>query len=189
MLVVSTLSSYDMTFSQKEFTLCCCTLTFRILHFEVYDILKCKNFLISFPDELGNFKQKIFTFHNVRFFTFYSNGHLGLATHYISKSWLILNFLRYSVFIEVGYLFILCYIWKNSIFISYRSTKVAFSHFLSEKIHGNFVSRGNFMNFGWMKFEKISKFSTIHSQKIGVCILEFLQTQLLCFSFFFNRLK
>ena len=39
--------------------MCCCTLTFRILHFEVYDILKCKNFLIGFLDELGNFKQKI----------------------------------------------------------------------------------------------------------------------------------
>ena len=35
---------------------CCCTLTFRILHFEVYDILKCKNFLIGFLDKLGNFK-------------------------------------------------------------------------------------------------------------------------------------
>ena len=148
--------------------LCCCTLTFRILHFRVLTFWNVKK-IIGFLDELGNFKQKNFTFHNVRFFTFYSNGPLGLATHYISKSWLILNFLRYSVFIEVGYLFILCYIWKNSIFTSYRSTKVAFSHFLSEKIHGNFVSRGNFMNFGWMKFEKISKFSTIHSQKIGVC--------------------
>ena len=98
--------------------------------------------MIGFPDELSNFKQKIFTFHNVRYFTFYSNGHLGLATHYISKSWLILNFLHYSVFIEVGYLFILCYIWKNSIFISYRSKKVAFPFFVSDIILGNFVSRG-----------------------------------------------
>ena len=39
---------------------CCCTLTFRILHFEAYDILKCINFLIGFLDELGNFKQKNF---------------------------------------------------------------------------------------------------------------------------------
>ena len=37
---------------------CCCTLTFQILHFEVYDILKCKNFFIGVFDELGNFKQK-----------------------------------------------------------------------------------------------------------------------------------
>ena len=35
--------------------LCYCTLTFRILHVEN---LKCKNFLIDFLDELGNFKQK-----------------------------------------------------------------------------------------------------------------------------------
>ena len=47
---------------------CCCTLTFLILHFKVYDILNCKNFLIGFLDELGNFKQKIFTFQNVIFF-------------------------------------------------------------------------------------------------------------------------
>ena len=37
--------------------------------FEFY-ILKCKNFLIDFLDEFGNFKPKIF------FFTFYSNGPL-----------------------------------------------------------------------------------------------------------------
>ena len=37
---------------------CCCTVTFRILHFEVFDILECKNFLIGFLDKLGNFKQK-----------------------------------------------------------------------------------------------------------------------------------
>ena len=36
------------------------TLTFRILHFKVYDILKCKNFLIAFRNGLGNFKQKNF---------------------------------------------------------------------------------------------------------------------------------
>ena len=47
---------------------CCCTLTFRILHFEVYDILKCKHYLIGFLDELGNFKPKIHTFENVKFF-------------------------------------------------------------------------------------------------------------------------
>ena len=47
---------------------CCCTLTFRILHFEVYDILKCKHYLIGFLDELGNFKPKIFTFEKVKFF-------------------------------------------------------------------------------------------------------------------------
>ena len=47
---------------------CCCTLTFRILHFEVYDILKCKNFLIDFLNELGNFNQKNFTFQNAIFF-------------------------------------------------------------------------------------------------------------------------
>ena len=35
---------------------CCCTLTFRILHFEVFDVLECKNFLIGFLDKLGNFK-------------------------------------------------------------------------------------------------------------------------------------
>ena len=39
---------------------CCCILTFRILHFELYNILKCKKFLIGFLDELGNFKQKKF---------------------------------------------------------------------------------------------------------------------------------
>ena len=49
-------------------TLCCCTLTFRNIHFKVYDILKCQNFLISFLDEFGNFKQKNFTFQNVKFF-------------------------------------------------------------------------------------------------------------------------
>ena len=37
--------------------LCCCTLTFRILHVKN---LKCKNFLIDFLNELDNFKQKIF---------------------------------------------------------------------------------------------------------------------------------
>ena len=30
--------------------------------------LKCKNFLIDFPDVLGNFKQKILTLQNVNFF-------------------------------------------------------------------------------------------------------------------------
>ena len=30
--------------------------------------LKCKNFLIDFLDELGNFKQKNFTLQNVKFF-------------------------------------------------------------------------------------------------------------------------
>ena len=41
-------------------------------HFEFY-ILKCKNFLIDFLDELGNFKQKKnFTLQNVNLF--YSNG-------------------------------------------------------------------------------------------------------------------
>ena len=49
-------------------TLCCCTLTFRNIYFKVYDILKCQNFLISFLDEFGNFKQKNFTFQNVKFF-------------------------------------------------------------------------------------------------------------------------
>merc|ERR1712223_661597 len=34
---------------------CCCTLTFRILHFRVYDILKCKILLIDFLNELSNF--------------------------------------------------------------------------------------------------------------------------------------
>ena len=34
----------------------------------MYDILKCKNFLIGFLDELGNFKQKKFTFQNVILF-------------------------------------------------------------------------------------------------------------------------
>merc|ERR1711982_279010 len=34
---------------------CCCTLTFRILHFRVYDILKSKLLLIDFLNELGNF--------------------------------------------------------------------------------------------------------------------------------------
>ena len=54
---------------------CCCTLTFWILHFEVYDILKCKNFLIGFLNELGNFKQKkIYISKCNLFFTFYSNG-------------------------------------------------------------------------------------------------------------------
>ena len=38
---------------------CCCTLTFRILHFKVYDILKCKIFLIGFLNGLGNFKQTV----------------------------------------------------------------------------------------------------------------------------------
>ena len=47
---------------------CCCTLTFRILHFEVYDILKCKHYLIGFLDELGNLRPKIHTFENVKFF-------------------------------------------------------------------------------------------------------------------------
>ena len=47
---------------------CCCTLTFGILHFEAYDILKSINFLIGFLDELGNFKQKKFTFQNVILF-------------------------------------------------------------------------------------------------------------------------
>ena len=39
------------------------------------EILKCKNFLIDFLDELGNFKQKkIYTSKCNFFFTFYSNG-------------------------------------------------------------------------------------------------------------------
>ena len=41
--------------------------------FWIVNILKCKNFLIGFFDELGNSKQKIFTFQNAIFFTFYSN--------------------------------------------------------------------------------------------------------------------
>ena len=36
-------------------------------HFEFY-ISKCKNFLIDFLDELGNFKQKKITLQNVNFF-------------------------------------------------------------------------------------------------------------------------
>ena len=67
------------TLQKYEIWLCCCTLTFRILHFEVYDILKCENFLIDFLDELGNFKQKNFTFQTVKVFfyiAFYSNGPL-----------------------------------------------------------------------------------------------------------------
>ena len=48
------------------FSWSCCSLTFLILHFEVYDILKCKNFLICFLDE---FKHKFFfTFQNLKFF-------------------------------------------------------------------------------------------------------------------------
>ena len=39
---------------------CCCTLTLRILHFEVYDIFKCKKFFIGFFNELGNYKQNFF---------------------------------------------------------------------------------------------------------------------------------
>ena len=42
-------------------------------HFEFYILkcknLKCKNFLIDFLDELGNFKQKNFTLQNVIVFT------------------------------------------------------------------------------------------------------------------------
>ena len=60
---------------------CCCTLTFRILHLKVYDILECKNFLIGFLDELGNFKQKNFTFKNVFFFTIYSNRPIDIFCH------------------------------------------------------------------------------------------------------------
>ena len=32
------------------------------------NILKCKNFVIGFLDELGNFKQKKFTFQNAIFY-------------------------------------------------------------------------------------------------------------------------
>ena len=39
--------------------------------------LKCKKFLIDFLDELGNFKQKKFTFQNVNFFTIYNNAPKG----------------------------------------------------------------------------------------------------------------
>ena len=46
--------------TQLEYWSCCYTLTFRILHFEVYNILKCKNFLVGFLDE---FKQKFFFLH------------------------------------------------------------------------------------------------------------------------------
>ena len=48
-------------------------LLYSVLHFEVYDILKCKNYLIGFLDELVNFKQKKFTFQDINFFIFYSN--------------------------------------------------------------------------------------------------------------------
>jgi len=42
-------------------------------HFKFY-ILKCKNFLIDFLDEIGNFKQKIFYTSKCNFFfTFYNN--------------------------------------------------------------------------------------------------------------------
>ena len=44
-------------------------------------ILKCKIFLINFLDELGNFKQKIFTLQNVKFFTFQSNRPLDWNYH------------------------------------------------------------------------------------------------------------
>ena len=54
---------------------CCCTMTFRILHFEVLTFLKCKIFFIGFLDELGNFKQNFFLhFKMQNNFTFYSNG-------------------------------------------------------------------------------------------------------------------
>ena len=39
----------------------------------MYNILKCKKFLIGFLDELGNFKQKIFYT-----FIFYSNGPIAV---------------------------------------------------------------------------------------------------------------
>ena len=47
-----------------------------ILNFAFWNVknLKCKNFLIDFLDELGNFKQKIFYISKCKLFTFYSNG-------------------------------------------------------------------------------------------------------------------
>ena len=38
------------------------------------NILKCKIFIISFLDELGNFKQKKIYISKYKIFTFYSNG-------------------------------------------------------------------------------------------------------------------
>ena len=43
-------------------------LLYSVLHFEVYDILKCKNYLIGFLDELGNFKQKKIYISRYKFF-------------------------------------------------------------------------------------------------------------------------
>ena len=50
------------------FSWSCCSLTFLILHFEVYDILKRKNFLIGFLKELSNFNQKKFYISKCNFF-------------------------------------------------------------------------------------------------------------------------
>ena len=71
--VIYILSAKCLQFSTMAQWSCCCTLTFRILHFEVLTFWNVK-FLIGFLDELGNFKQKKFTFQNANFFTFYSNG-------------------------------------------------------------------------------------------------------------------
>ena len=54
-------------------------------HFEFY-ISKCKNFLIDFLDELGNFKQKNFYNSKYNFFiTFYNNGPIDLQHHWSSR--------------------------------------------------------------------------------------------------------
>ena len=50
-------------------------------HFEFY-ISKCKNFLIGFQDELGNFKQKKITFQIVIFFLHFTAMNPLCIVHY-----------------------------------------------------------------------------------------------------------
>ena len=63
-------------------------------HFEFY-ILKCKNFLISFLDELGNFKQKKITFQNVIFFYILQQWTHSLKSHYILVTIYLIPILYY----------------------------------------------------------------------------------------------
>ena len=57
-------------------------------------ILKCKNFLIGFFDELGNFEQKNFTFQNVILFCILQQRTLFLVAQCLikkTKSKLLVN--------------------------------------------------------------------------------------------------
>ena len=63
--------------------------------------MKCKNLLIDFLHELGNFKQKkIFTLQNVFFFKFYNNRPID-CLHYVPTT-ILFMYVLVTVLVGIG---------------------------------------------------------------------------------------